>query len=70
MNPPFHQGRAADPGIGQQIIRAAAKALKKGGRLMMVANRQLPYEAILQAEFTDWQELARNSGFKVLAARR
>ena len=44
MNPPFHQGRAAEPGIGQAMIKAASSALKPGGRLLMVANRGLPYD--------------------------
>ncbi|BCH20230.1 methyltransferase [Mesorhizobium sp. L-8-10] len=70
MNPPFHQGRAADPGIGQDLIRAAGRALKKGGRLFLVANRPLPYEDTLRADFADWWEITRNGGFKVLAARR
>ncbi|TJX49064.1 MAG: class I SAM-dependent methyltransferase, partial [Mesorhizobium sp.] len=33
MNPPFHRSRAAEPEIGAGMIRAAAKALKPGGRL-------------------------------------
>ena len=70
MNPPFHKGRAADPEIGSGMIRAAAKALKPGGRLVMVANRQLPYEAVLKATFASWSEVAGDSGFKVLSARR
>jgi 16S rRNA (guanine1207-N2)-methyltransferase len=70
MNPPFHQGRAADPGIGRAMIGAAAKALRRGGRLFMVANRQLPYEDTLEAEFGKWCEVARDGGFKVLAATR
>lgn len=70
MNPPFHRGRAAEPGIGQQLIRVAAKALRKGGKLVLVANRPLPYEETLQAEFAEWRELARDGGFKVLSARR
>lgn len=70
MNPPFHQGRAADPGIGEKIIRAAAAALKKGGRLVTVANRQLPYEVGLNAAFSEVREIHRDDGFKVLLARR
>jgi 16S rRNA (guanine1207-N2)-methyltransferase len=70
MNPPFHKGRAADPDIGVGMIRAAAKALRPGGRLMMVANRQLPYEAVLNTAFSSWSEIARDGGFKVLSARR
>ncbi|MER9136790.1 class I SAM-dependent methyltransferase [Mesorhizobium sp. M0830] len=70
MNPPFHRSRAAEPEIGAGMIRAAAKALKPGGRLFMVANRQLPYEPILSAAFSSHVELARDGMFKVLAARR
>jgi 16S rRNA (guanine1207-N2)-methyltransferase len=70
MNPPFHRGRAAEPDIGAGMIRAAAKALKQGGRLVMVANRQLPYEAVLKAVFSNCGEITRDGGFKVLSARR
>lgn len=70
MNPPFHQGRAAEPDIGVALIKAAAKALKPGGKLAMVANRQLPYEATLAASFSTTGELARDNRFKVLLARR
>jgi 16S rRNA (guanine1207-N2)-methyltransferase len=70
MNPPFHRSRAAEPEIGAGMIRAAAKALKPGGRLFMVANRQLPYEPVLSATFSSHAELARDGMFKVLSARR
>lgn len=70
MNPPFHRGRAAEPELGATIIRVAAKALKSGGRLFMVANRQLPYEPVLAAAFSNHVEIARNDAFKVLLARR
>ncbi|MGB3503271.1 MAG: class I SAM-dependent methyltransferase [Mesorhizobium sp.] len=70
MNPPFHQGRAADPGIGQALIRAASAALVPDGRLFLVANRGLPYEQVLVASFRRSGELARDAAFKVLWARR
>ncbi|UVK43541.1 class I SAM-dependent methyltransferase [Mesorhizobium sp. AR07] len=70
MNPPFHRSRAAEPEIGAGMIRAAAKALKPGGRLFMVANRQLPYEPVLSAAFSSHAEFARDGMFKVLVARR
>ncbi|MGX5830417.1 class I SAM-dependent methyltransferase [Mesorhizobium sp. 43Arga] len=70
MNPPFHRSRAAEPEIGAGMIRAAAKALKAGGRLFMVANRQLPYEPVLSAAFASHAELARDGMFKVFSARR
>lgn len=70
MNPPFHRSRATEPEIGAGMIRAAGKALKPGGRLFMVANRQLPYEPVLAAAFSSHAEIARDGMFKVFAARR
>jgi len=70
MNPPFHRSRAAEPEIGAGMIQAAGKALKPGGRLFMVANRQLPYEPVLKAVFSSHAEIARDGMFKVFAARR
>ncbi len=68
MNPPFHQDRSADPDIGRGMIKAAAAALKSGGRLFMVANKRLPYEAALEASFSHGSEIARDDAFKVFVA--
>ena len=70
MNPPFHEGHAAEPGLGQAMIRAAAKALRPGGRLMLVANRGLPYEPVLAELFRESGETCRNARFKVLWAKK
>lgn len=70
MNPPFHQGRAAEPSIGEGMIRAASRGLKPGGKLFMVANRQLPYEPVLAGNFARSGELLRDTRFKVLWAVR
>jgi 16S rRNA (guanine1207-N2)-methyltransferase len=70
MNPPFHAGRAAEPAIGKGMIAAAARALKPGGRLDLVANRQLPYEEALAKEFRKVGETARDARYKVLWAIR
>jgi 16S rRNA (guanine1207-N2)-methyltransferase len=70
MNPPFHQGRAAEPTIGQGMIRAASAAMNPGGRLLMVANRGLPYEPTLAATFAVTGETCRDDRFKVLWAKR
>jgi 16S rRNA (guanine1207-N2)-methyltransferase len=70
MNPPFHEGRAADPALGQAFIEAAAKALRSGGRLFLVANRGLPYEAVLAGRFPQSGELARDGNYKILWGRR
>jgi 16S rRNA (guanine1207-N2)-methyltransferase len=69
-NPPFHAGRDADPTLGQAFLRAAADALVEGGRLWLVANRHLPYEATLGAGFGDVRCVREAEGFKVIEARK
>jgi 16S rRNA (guanine1207-N2)-methyltransferase len=69
-NPPFHTGRASTPALGQSLIEAASKALKSGGRFYMVANRGLPYEALLKTNFASFETLADNNKFKVSRAVR
>ena len=69
-NPPFHTGRAATPALGQSVIEAAARALKPGGRLFMVANRGLPYEPILKTHFASFETLADNNKFRISRAIR
>lgn len=68
MNPPFHEGRAADPRLGAGFIGAAARLLTGAGRLWMVANRHLPYEEPLRAAFAEVAELGGDSRFKILTA--
>lgn len=70
MNPPFHSGRAADPDLGRAFIAAAAAMLTPQGRLWMVANRHLPYEATLTQHFTEVTEMAGDNRFKILMAAR
>ncbi len=70
-NPPFHaQGRADRPDLGLAFIASAAAALSPGGRLLLVANRHLPYEALLHDRFDRVQTLAQHAGFKVIEAVR
>jgi len=69
-NPPFHQGRAAEPALGAAFIAAAARILKPDGRLLLVANRQLPYEAPLAVAFRHVERIGEDRTYKVLAANR
>ena len=69
-NPPFHVDRAGQPELGLQFIRAAAAALRPGGRLWLVANRHLPYEDELRARFVHVDKRADANGFKVFEAIR
>lgn len=68
MNPPFHTGRAADPGLGRAFIAAAARALLPGGTLWMVANRHLPYERTLSELFREVAELPGPPAYKIYRA--
>ncbi len=70
MNPPFHAGRVADPGIGQSFVANAARMLAPNGNLWMVANRHLPYEAALHTHFGKVEEIGGDTRFKVLHAAR
>ena len=70
MNPPFHTGRKADPGLGRAFIAAAAGMLAPHGHLWMVANRHLPYETTLADLFREVAEIGGNNRFKVLHASR
>ena len=67
-NPPFHQGRADLPELGRAFITSAAEALLPGGRLLLVANRHLPYETILAQRFRALCTLVTQEGFKVIEA--
>jgi len=69
-NPPFHHGRAAEPDLGAAFIAAAARILKPGGALYLVANRQLPYEAPLAAVFRQVEKLDESGIYKVIRADR
>lgn len=70
MNPPFHTGRVADPGLGRAFIAAAARSLTPSGHLWMVANRHLPYEAALRDLFREVSETGGDGAFKVFHASR
>lgn len=70
MNPPFHKGRKGVPELGQQFIENAARMLKGMGHLYMVANRHLPYEDSLRAQFKFVEEIGGNTRFKLLHAAK
>ena len=66
-NPPFHAHDRGDrPQLGQRFIEVAAQSLRHGGRLLLVANRHLPYEATLAQAFASHRVLAEGGGFKVI----
>lgn len=68
MNPPFHTGKTTDIGLGKMFIAAAQAALKRNGKLLLVANRQLPYENLLDHLGFRWSKPVENATFKLLFA--
>jgi 16S rRNA (guanine1207-N2)-methyltransferase len=70
MNPPFHTGRDAEPGLGQAFIRTALASLKPGGRLYFVANRHLPYEKLVRTFAEHEKMLIERDGYKVMDVRK
>lgn len=64
-NPPFHDGRRADPAIGQAFITSAWRAIRRRGKFLLVANRTLPYEAELRRRFRIVEQIHAAEGFKI-----
>jgi 16S rRNA (guanine1207-N2)-methyltransferase len=70
MNPPFHDGRDADPLLGIKFITTAASSLRTGGELWLVANKHLPYETMMRDCFEHYRTVVEAAGFKVLHGAR
>lgn len=70
MNPPFHDGGAEDQSLGQSFIRKAAEALRPGGLCWLVANRHLPYEAVLKSAFKRVTLKDEAEGYKIFEAQK
>lgn len=68
-NPPCHAGTTNDYATAAAMFRLAAAALVRGGRLLVVANRHLPYENDL-ARLGTVDTPVEQGGFKILRLRR
>ena len=68
-NPPFHQGIHTHYSATEDLCRESVKHLKGHGQLLIVANRFLQYEPILQQHFRILNKLTEQQGFKVLQAK-
>ncbi len=67
-NPPFHLARGADTEVARRFLRDAARVLRRGGRLLLVANRFLPYEDTLREAYRTVTTVFRDNRYKVLRA--
>jgi len=67
-NPPFHQGVGVDYEVACQFVRDAARVLRRGGRLFLVANRFLRYGDLLRETFGNVTTAYADNRYHVLAA--
>ncbi|WP_256059538.1 class I SAM-dependent methyltransferase [Corynebacterium pseudogenitalium] len=70
LNPPFHAGTTVDTTLVEHLLDASHRLLKPGGQLFIVFNSHLPYRAQVTKRFAQVEQVARNSKFTVLTARR
>ncbi len=68
LNPPFHSGATVHAGVGQRLIRSAARALASGGELRLVFNTHLGYRSLVEREIGPTRQIARDRTFTVLSA--
>ena len=68
-NPPFHTGKAVDFDMARAFMDAAASSLALHGRFLMVANRFLPYAAVLRTLFGSVETVAGDIRYQVFEAR-
>ena len=69
-NPPFHSGKSTNLELGETFLRVAAASLHRGGKLFLVANRQLPYEEVLDHTGLRWSRLVEDQTYKVILAEK
>lgn len=67
-NPPFHAGHQVDLASTTAFIYEAYEALEPNGRLVLVANRFLPYPRILKERFERVEILRSDPQYQVLCA--
>ncbi len=68
-NPPFHRGHDTSFDVSQLFVREAARVLKPGGRVFLVANTFLDYRPWLEKHFGSVGVAAEGHRFRVWRAR-
>lgn len=69
-NPPFHQGVHTDYQATEALLREAARHLRPGGELRLVANSFLKYPPLIERHLGPCQVLAEAHGFRIYRAVR
>lgn len=69
-NPPFHQGIATNYEIVSAFLAQCDRRLRPGGRLILVANKFLPYEGLMLRVMNPPSMVAQNEKYKVLSSTK
>jgi 16S rRNA (guanine1207-N2)-methyltransferase len=67
-NPPFHQGFGVEYDVARQFIVDAARVLRPGGRLYLVANRFIRYDRWIEECFGNVTTVYQDNRYRVLQA--
>lgn len=65
-NPPTHQGE----GVTDEIFGHSYEALRKGGNLYLVYNKNMGYEDKLSQKFSNTETLTEENNYKILKAQK
>lgn len=65
-NPPFHQEKRLNHRIGMRWLEACERLLRDGGQVILVANKFLDYPGYAEGIFSQVEEIAVDSSFRVL----
>jgi 16S rRNA (guanine1207-N2)-methyltransferase len=69
-NPPFHKKFDVSTNVAHQLINGAKAHLKSGGRMLIVANAFLRYDALMSENLSSVRVIAKNNRFKVIEGHR
>ena len=64
-NPPFHEGRVVSRRVAARMFEQSTRALRRGGRLLVVGNRHLGYGQVLRRHFATVRALGADRRFEV-----
>ena len=70
MNAPFHDAGTENKALALTFVKRAAEVLRKEGVCWLVANRHLPYEAIMQPLFKRVTLKVEIGGYKIYEATK
>lgn len=67
-NPPFHQNTRVVTDVANSMFKQSKKVLKRGGRLLVVANKHLGYHKSLRKIFHNLKIIDSNSKFNIYSS--